>query len=168
MRDTDLETVLRLVEENAKQRFEVLYGYDPSPPRPRAKGQGKGKGKFKAKLGVRQGSIYGEVDAAAIDGVRNDLAQVAITSERPECAELPLVTIPLPVSDEAESFEGQRGKYFIRAIQGHSLKLESTAHLTPVLDDEDGRGRAGLIVHGTQWELWETLSASLQRFLYSC
>jgi 2'-phosphotransferase len=40
----DIATVLRLVEENAKKRFEVVWGYDPSPPIPKGKGKNKGQG----------------------------------------------------------------------------------------------------------------------------
>jgi len=222
--------VLRLVAENAKQRFELFYGYDPSPPRPKAKkgqgqGQGKGKGKGKggqrqmqggptkdgqgeeasaevgragalitaaaeqdvsgttpsgsdgipaaardAKTGTESSSLtagHGPVDAARVEDLAKSLAQAEISTE------LPLVGLPRPdksMSQEestvatttAAAPDGQVGEYFIRATQGHSIKLESVAHLEPVRDDEDGRRRAGECVHGTRWELWDTLSESFQ------
>jgi len=246
MRGIDTEMVLRLVAENAKQRFELFYGYDPSPPRPKVKkpqrqGQGKGKGKGKGK-GMGQGNGQGQageeagdgarqqrggqgmeardergartelpirttggdstigevqtdstassglvdqartagaeqivaesataaegvdasgaVDAAKVDELAKDLAQAEISTE------LPLVELPRPDAssqDEAGAKTASTsnvtaGEYFIRATQGHSIKLESVAHLESVKDDEDGRRRAGECVHGTKWELWDTLS----------
>lgn len=199
MREVDTAMVLRLVADNAKQRFELQYGYDPSPPRPKAKkGQGKGKGKGKAKpvakpVGLVEGgepqstspadessaqigrSVEasdpgGQVDAATLDDLSKDLAKAAVSTE------LPLISLPPPDdpsstipshSDEtnkspAEGKGGEvAGEWFIRATQGHSIKLESESHLTPVLDDEEGRKRAGVCVHGTKWELWDTLRKSL-------
>ncbi|KAK4683527.1 hypothetical protein P7C73_g6721, partial [Tremellales sp. Uapishka_1] len=146
MKEVDLEMVLRLVAENAKQRFELFHGYDPSPPMPR-KGKGKGKGKAKPKPLVEEG----EVDGGQVDDLRQELATATISV--PEIIELPLVSIPLEPDGPSES----RAEYFIRATQGHSIELESTSHLTPVNDDEEGRTRAGDMVHGTKWELWETL-----------
>ena len=244
MRGIDTEMVLRLVAENAKQRFELFYGYDPSSPRPKVKkpqgqGEGKGKGKGKGKgqgngqgqagagegNGARQqrggqrneaGDVQGAhtelpdrtkgrdstmgelqtdstassgladqartagaeqivaqsatagegvdasgtVDAAKVDDLAKDLAQAEISTE------LPLVELSRPDAssqDEAGAKTASTstvpaGEYFIRATQGHSIKLESVAHLEPVKDDGDGRRRAGECVHGTKWELWDTLS----------
>lgn len=187
MRDIDTEMVLRLVAENAKQRFELAWAYDPSPPKPKAKkGQGKGKGKGKPKP-VQQASVEGakaaedgevgkpkaegtsealatektsEVDAAKVDVLAKDLEATQIRTE------LPLVMLPRPdVGSEESSNEAsttdtqaQPGEWFIRATQGHSIKLDSVSHLTPVTDDEEGRARAGVCVHGTKWELWDALS----------
>lgn len=181
--------VLRLVAENAKQRFELFYGIDPSPPKPKIKkGQNKGKGKAKpptqatpsgqskeerpdvsSRAGRPANAFSGsanqrpvqeagaEIDAAVVEDLSKDMDQTAIS------AELPLIALPAPSSsdDDAESSKiGSKadGEWFIRATQGHSIKLESVSHLTPVLDDEDGRSRAGVCVHGTKWELWDTLS----------
>ena len=212
MRCIDREMVLRLVADNAKQRFELFYGYDPSPPRPaksktKIKGKGKGNGQGKGKVDAThaQGQGKGErsdtgqgpdgdkhdipakttnpttnmengqgdgqiIDAGEIDNIRNVLATTALESELP--TELPLVSIPIP-NDPPQSDSPTEtialgitqhsltGEYFIRATQGHSLKLESTAHLEPVYDDEDGRARVGLLVHGTKSELYDTLSMSI-------
>ena len=196
--------VLRLVAENAKQRFELFYGYDPSPPRPKVKkGQGKGKGKGNGKGGQANGKANApsgqaapsshknmqtpqagqnegttspalqvpsesksiprpEVDAAALDDLSHNLSETKIHID------LPLVELPIPDAQEGEeevraagggtSEASQRGEYFIRATQGHSIKLEDIGHLQPVLDDDDGRARAGVCVHGTKWELWDVLS----------
>lgn len=57
----DIATVLRLVEENAKKRFEVVWGYDPSPPPVKGKkGQGKGQGKGKGKEKDQQRQVEGK------------------------------------------------------------------------------------------------------------
>lgn len=98
-----------------------------------------------------------EVDAAMIAAVRMALAKTDIKNAQPSYEELPLIALPIPLSEAVEG--SPKGEYFIRATQGHSLKLENVAHLTPVLDDEEGRRKAGSLVHGTRWELWETLSA---------
>ena len=148
--------VLRLVEENAKQRFELVYGYDPTPPIPKAKRQPKKKKTSRSLID----EAVGAVDAADVDDVRHGLATTTLVDD-PETeitTELPLVSLPPPSPDCTEG--SSKGEYFIRASQGHSLKLESTAHLTPVRDDVDGRARVGLMVHGTRWELWSELSTS--------
>ena len=154
MRDTNLEVVLRIVEESAKQRFEVLYGYDPSPPQPK-RTRGRGKPKVIEKSGGKEKKVH----ALAEDDAQNESSKIVIEDDAPGSTELPLVAVPYLSQNDDELVECRREEYFIRATQGHSLKLESVAHLTPVLDDEEGRERAGLLVHGTRWELWETLSA---------
>lgn len=144
MRGIDVETVLKLVEENAKKRFEVVWGYDPSPPLPvKKKGQNQ-----KKKKPVVAG------DAAAVDDLRKEMEQamLADTPATEEWKELPLVVIDKEAG-------GSDGEWFIRASQGHSIKLEGTAHLTPVEDDEEGRERVGLMVHGTRDDLWDTIRA---------
>ena len=171
MRDIDLEMVLRLVAENAKQRFELFYGYDPSPPPPKKKGN-QGKGKARAKQvsvpqdgqAVTPGSAASgtQLDAAVVDDIRHDLARTALDPPvETRSSELPLVSLPRPneVEPGSETTE-PRGEWFIRATQGHSIQLESTAHLEAVKDDQEGRERVGLMVHGTRWELWEVLSTS--------
>lgn len=61
--------VFRLVEENAKKRFELLYGYDPSPPPPKkAKGHGQGKPKAKRDAKPRTDGESGTTVAKAADG----------------------------------------------------------------------------------------------------
>lgn len=82
------------------------------------------------------------------------LASTQITS-----SELPLIILPDPTTEDG-STPDERGGYFIRASQGHSINLEGVAHLELVNDDEEGRKRTGLIVHGTRWELWDVLSES--------
>jgi 2'-phosphotransferase len=176
MKEVDLATVLRLVEENAKQRFELAWGYDPSPPRPKkGKGQSKGSGKTKGQLLKEKekaqaigkldtstssdATVRQEVDAAAVDDVQKELSTASIAAI-PVSTELPLVIMPIPQSG-AQSPDGGitgQGEWFIRATQGHSIQLESTAHLEPVANDEAGRARVGEIVHGTRWELWDVLS----------
>jgi 2'-phosphotransferase len=176
MRDIDKDMVLRLVEENAKKRFELVYGYDPSPPVPKkAKGQNRVKGKNQGgpkagkKTGTPESTISADtgigthghpaelglaetVEQPLAESITADLASVSITS-----TELPLVVLPNPTDVDDTAPDGRTG-YYIRASQGHSIQLEGVAHLEPVDDDEDGRMRAGLAVHGTRWELWDVLS----------
>lgn len=180
-----MEMVLRLVEDNAKKRFELFYGYDPSPPPPSKKSkkgqqpkvQGKPKGKrvppgLAAQADGGQASEVekgGPVDAAQLDNVAAEIKKATIsgasdgapplevpTPPEPISTELPLVEVPLPEGDEAST--SQPGEYFIRAVQGHSIKLDSVAHLETLGDDEAGRAKAGELVHGTRWELFDTLS----------
>ena len=179
MRDVDTAMVLRLVAENAKQRFELFYGIDPSPPKPKVKkGQNKGQGKGEPAVNrspyqvskedleegeskniVHDSATVGnhlegsrEKDAAEVDDLSKNLKEASISTE------LPLIALPAPtMAPEEVVMDKPTGEWFIRATQGHSIKLESVAHLTPVLDDEDGRSRAGVCVHGTRWELWDTL-----------
>ncbi|ORY35028.1 KptA family-domain-containing protein [Naematelia encephala] len=198
MRGVDLEMVLRLVAENAKQRFEVFYGYDPSAPKPKVKGKGKGAGKGKGK-GKKQDKSDGQTiegasssmeavqldtacvhtpttttrieqdDREKLDDLESSLSSTTISNTALDApppphpvitAELPLIPLPVPTDPSDPSLPpDQKGEYFIRASQGHSLKLESVSHLTPVLLDDDGRARAGEMVHGTRWELWETLKS---------
>lgn len=160
MRDVEIERVLQLVENNAKQRFEVLYGYDPSPVRPKSKARSKNKAQVKIEPAEDNENHDRAVDAATIE---NAILVKSDPSE-PE-TELPIVTAPLPDAVGTGLVESSHLEYFIRATQGHSLKLESTAHLTPVFDDDDGLRRIGLMVHGTRWELWESISRLFSRVL---
>lgn len=136
--------------------------------------------------GERQGKGK-EPDAAAIDIIASSLAStdltapsssLSINSAAPALArsltsvhppELPLISLPDPHTSASDSdasasanananSDNPKGEYFIRATQGHSIQLESTAHLEQVKDDEEGRRKVGLMVHGTRWELWDTLS----------
>lgn len=98
------------------------------------------------------------------------VAAVAVESkpQEPEWTELAFVKLPPPESSFdspegggiADGDQGHTGQWYIRAVQGHSIKLEGTGHLDPIRADVEGKARAGLLVHGTKWELWETLSAS--------
>lgn len=118
-----------------------MYGYDPSEPKPKPKKQSKKK----AKQGV---------DALGDQLAATSVAEPPLPPTEPEWKELPFVTLPAP----EEGASSSQGEWFIRASQGHTLKLDDSALLAPVLDDEEGRARAGLMVHGTQWKLWDILS----------
>ena len=214
MRSIDVEMVLRLVAENAKQRFELFYGYDPSPPVPKAKkGEGKrkkGPNPFKGDGTGSQGTKGERIepneiadpggtaptdsqvggtwrsghDAATLDDLQHDLAKSKLDTP----VELPLVSLPVPdgrdakpsatsssssVSVHSELGTGSKeveppngvttpptGEYFIRATQGHSLKVNHELHLEPVPNDEEGRRKAGEMVHGTKWEVYDAISKS--------
>lgn len=208
----DEPTILHLVQTNAKKRFELFWGYDPSPPRPKKKPtQGKTKKQLQrdretaaaaaasaavAASGTGEGQEKGkEPDAAMIDIIASSLAStnltappssLSINSTAPAPAqsstsvdppELPLISLPDPHTSASDSdanakasasanSDNPKGEYFIRATQGHSIQLESTAHLEQVKDDEEGKRKVGLMVHGTRWELWDTLSRFLLRLLY--
>ncbi|WVO13661.1 hypothetical protein L204_101282 [Cryptococcus depauperatus] len=167
------EYVFQLVRDNTKQRFELFYGYDPSPPRPKKKPvQGKSK---KQKQAEREAAVAGSVDGAlfapASEGVNkgSDSAEIdtlqttlvattLLDSKSPKSAEppeLPLVSVPVSSLNDQQS--EPRGMWFIRATQGHSIQLDSTTHLTELHDDIESREKAGLIVHGTRWELWHLI-----------
>ncbi|WVQ79484.1 hypothetical protein IAT38_001583 [Cryptococcus sp. DSM 104549] len=187
LKGIDEPTVLRLVAENAKQRFALFWGYDPSPPRPKkrptqgktkkqlqrdretaaaaaaaAAGEGEGVGAAGDGPVKAEGKVT-EPDAATLDNLQSHLSKTAISTPPlpPEPIELPLVALPPPTDSEpAPTSAGgtdPKGEWFIRANQGHSLELESTAHLEEVADDESGRARVGECVHGTRWELWDVL-----------
>ncbi|WWC65571.1 uncharacterized protein I303_108189 [Kwoniella dejecticola CBS 10117] len=243
MREVDVEMVLRLVSENAKQRFQLVYGYDPSPPRPPQLKKGQTPKKVRpapskvmslkenatspsdgatitnsvqgAKEEMRtnsvgtiaipsqnesssgsikdaseeqqqqsaQGQVQGQgQDAAEIDDLRSTLSKATIQGQKPNgngvqdghgFIELPLVALPIPepstsLTDsigsekQAESKDDARpkGEYFIRATQGHSINLESTAHLEELQNDEEGRRKAGVMVHGTRAELLNVLKSN--------
>ncbi|KAL1409458.1 tRNA 2'-phosphotransferase [Vanrija albida] len=143
LKEVDEPTVFRIVEENAKKRFELQFGYDPSPPKPKKKPVPRKK----------------KVPGAAVDAVAEQLAKATVAEPaapaEPEWTELPFVSLPPPAEGEPSE---PRGEWFIRATQGHSIALEGTGHLEPVLvDDAATRERVGLMVHGTRWELFETL-----------
>ncbi|KIR99268.1 tRNA 2'-phosphotransferase [Cryptococcus deuterogattii 2001/935-1] len=194
LKGVDEPTIHHLVQTNAKKRFELFWGYDPSPPRPKKKPtQGKTKKQLQrdreaaaaaaaavtaSGTGIEIGHGKGkEPDAAAVDIISSSLAATDITapslslSTNPVSAqglvpadppELPLISLPDPHDSDANAnasvnSDGPKGEYFIRATQGHSIQLESTAHLEQVKDDEEGRSKVGLMVHGTRWELWDTL-----------
>jgi 2'-phosphotransferase len=154
--------VLRLVKENAKQRFEVQWGYDPSPPRSKP-AKGKGKAKINA---VQPAPEYdgGKEPLAVSDATMEDLGVKGSRNQSNNSVELPLVIFPggeQIVGGTLLSEDGKddgKGEWWIRATQGHSIQLESTSHLEEVKDDEEGRKRAGVMVHGTRWELWDILS----------
>ncbi|CAD6567607.1 MAG: hypothetical protein TREMPRED_003746 [Tremellales sp. Tagirdzhanova-0007] len=154
MRDANIEMILQLVEENAKQRFEVMYGYDPSPIRPKSTARSRTKAAVKTEPVQRNEDVDGAMDAATIEDAKVNLAK---SDQSEPKTELPLVIAPFPNEDGAGPVEGSNYEYFIRATQGHSLKLESTAHLTTVFDDDEGLQRIGLMVHGTRWDLWESI-----------
>ncbi|OCF33370.1 hypothetical protein I316_04789 [Kwoniella heveanensis BCC8398] len=208
MREIDLETVLRLVSENAKQRFQLMYGYDPSPLPPKKKkvqqiskkklramedAQAQAQAQVEAHTSVEErGNAAGSSSVhVSVDGGVDQAQQAARTGPKasldphleaqpqPESTELPLVELPLPnphgedesSSDPSSSTStastaaaavagGIKGEYFIRATQGHSINLESTAHLEQITaEDEAARKKVGLMVHGTRWELYETLKS---------
>lgn len=134
----DQAAVFRIVEDNAKKRFEVVYGYDPSPPKP------KTKAPKKKPVRVVPGA------PVTVETVQEDLAKAAIQPEEP-WTELEFVKL-------TEGENHPLAAWYIRAVQGHSIKLEGTGHLEELKDDAHGREVAGELVHGTQWALWETLS----------
>ncbi|OWZ62536.1 hypothetical protein AYX15_05329 [Cryptococcus neoformans] len=197
LKGVDESTILHLVQTNAKKRFELFWGYDPSPPRPKKKPtQGKTKKQLQrdreaaaaaaapvaaSGTGEKQGKGK-EPDAAAIDIIASSLASTDLTAPSSSLSinsaasapaqsltsvdppELPLISLPDPHTSASDSdarananSDNPKGEYFIRATQGHSIQLESTAHLEQVKDDEEGRRKVGLMVHGTRWELWDTL-----------
>lgn len=163
--------MLKLVEENAKKRFEVVWGYDPSPPRPiKKKGQNQSKKSKSTPKTAAAVTQTGQVDAAGVDDLRKEVEK-ALLDDRPKPSgqaeeaeawkELPLVVVDREAPTTGTDGDGPACEWFIRASQGHSLKLEGTAHLTPVEDDAEGRERVGLMVHGTRDDLWDIIRESV-------
>ena len=183
--------VLKIVEENTKQRFELVWGSDQSPPR--LGGKGKSHGKKRTAPALNSGErpmgcqatdgangTSGPNDAAEVDDLRHDLGRVAVSEVDPPSpsvsisTELPLILLssqqpdprdpPDPSDLSSRVTSALQGvpepQWFIRARQGHSIVLDSVAHLTPVRDDEDGRRAVGEMVHGTKWELWDVIRES--------
>lgn len=139
-----------------------MYGFDPSAPKPKKKKmqQPKKKGKGGAPAGAAAPGSTPAPGSDAVAALSADLAKAAVSPPQPapedDWKELDFVKVAPPAEGTGPS--EPRAEWFIRATQGHSIKLEGTGHLTPVGDDADSRARAGLMVHGTQWRLWETLS----------
>lgn len=155
VKEIDQETIFRLVADNSKKRFALVWGYDPSPPKPKKKPQPKKK------------KPAADGDSAAVADISQAMKAASI---EPEWKELEFVKLspPLsafPSSELVVAYEGgevdgpsdEKAEWFIRAVQGHTLKLDS-GHLEELKDDENGRQKAGLLVHGTKWQLWETIS----------
>lgn len=149
VQDIDQPTIFRLVADNSKKRFALLWGYDPSPPKPKKKSQPKKK---------------------AVNPVEEVTHALQAASVEPEWKELEFIKLSPPLSafPDAElvaAYDGgdvdgpsdERAEWFIRAVQGHTLKLDS-GHLEELKDNEDGRQKAGLLVHGTKWQLWNAIS----------
>lgn len=153
VKDIDQATVFKLVADNSKKRFALVWGYDPSPPKPKKKAQPK------KKKPVTDGETIEQVTLA-----------MKAASVEPEWKELEFVKLSPPLSafpnsDLVTAYDGgeidgesdDKAEWFIRAVQGHTLKLDS-GHLEELRDDENGKQKAGLLVHGTKWQLWETIS----------
>ncbi|WWC93102.1 uncharacterized protein L201_008068 [Kwoniella dendrophila CBS 6074] len=207
MREVDLQMVLRLVEENSKKRFELLFGYDPSSPLPKKlkKGQQPKKKRPEKPSSTSQipidsgsGSVIDEktsfenveiksdglnpillqndnkkgMDAAEIDNLQSNLSNInLIKNDEPlKHVELPLISLPIPDVDvdentrekQTDSSSSIKGEYFIRATQGHSINLEGTSHLEELIDynNEESIKKAGIMVHGTKFELWDILKTN--------
>jgi 2'-phosphotransferase len=157
MKTIDQSTVFRLVSDNAKKRFELVYGHDSSPPKPK-----KQKAPKKKPVKVAAAAVAVEGTEAASSAVPPTTeasvealgTHLAATSVEPEWKELEFFTLPPPEDGAAPD---PRGAWYIRASQGHSLEVKNT-NLEPIMDTPEGRARAGLMVHGTQWKLWDLLS----------
>ncbi|KAJ9115123.1 hypothetical protein QFC22_005453 [Naganishia vaughanmartiniae] len=150
-----------LVESNAKKRFVLFYGVDPSPNRPerRKKQQGKTK-KTAASAAAAEQEIHPETEAGEeLPLLPIEPPQVppypaaqSSSSSQPSPPPPQSSTPPAPASNPAE------GEWFIRAAQGHSIQTVTTEHLDPITQaDEAGLQKVGEMVHGTKSELWESI-----------
>ncbi|BEI86664.1 hypothetical protein CcaverHIS002_0700100 [Cutaneotrichosporon cavernicola] len=164
----DTEAVFRLVDENAKKRFELVFGYDPSAPKPKKKHVQPARKKRPPPpgYGPKATPDSGTPDSGSATPV--DDVTVGVSEEKKEeeeWTERAFVNLPPPESSfdcpegggVADSDTGHTGHWYIRAVQGHSIKLEGTGHLESLRADVEGKERAGAMVHGTRWELWEAL-----------
>ncbi|GMK54922.1 hypothetical protein CspeluHIS016_0115080 [Cutaneotrichosporon spelunceum] len=163
----DTDAVFRLVDENAKKRFELVYGYDPSAPPPKKKHVQPARKKRPPPPGYGPKAGSAPAPGSGSPTPAEDVTIVAAVVEQnkeEEWTERPFVKLPPPESSfdspegggVADADTGHTGQWYIRAVQGHSI-LEGTGHLQPLRADAEGRERAGAMVHGTRWELWETL-----------
>lgn len=155
-----------LVESNAKKRFVLFYGYDPSAVRPQRKKKQQGQTKKAQKL---------QEDREEQDASGSRLSATTGNVESPE--ESPLVPVDAP---EVEKYEPEspapvtkqrpiarsptlgsnasEPEWFIRAAQGHSITTVTTEHLEPITAaDEEGLIKVGEMVHGSKAELWESI-----------
>jgi 2'-phosphotransferase len=133
---------------NAKQRFVLFYGFDPSPIRPTY--QKKGSARKVDMSGATEVPLVALEDREAIPTYDSELPG--------SVSDPPLRTIEL--SEGQNPPPGVQAEYFIRAAQGHSLPTVTTEHLEPVLNDEAGRRMVGEMVHGTKEELWDVIRKS--------
>lgn len=156
VKDIDESTIFRLVADNSKKRFALVWGYDPSPPKPKKRSQPK---KTKTAAIAESGAVEEMTRALQVISVEPEWKELEFIKLSP-----PLSAFPDPelvAAYEGGEVDGQsdeRAEWFIRAVQGHTLKLDS-GHLEELIDDENGRQKAGLLVHGTKWQLWDTISA---------
>lgn len=169
---------------NAKQRFALLYGYDPTPAEHQPKSS-KGKGKQQQK-GKKQQQHQAGTDV--LEAMEKLSVTTAVPPATPE--ELPLVSLDEPevkayrepeaavsaddlVSPDpfaASSSKPTKTKappapgpnepqWFIRAAQGHSItSVDAEQLLEPVLTTSpEGLARVGEMVHGTRATLWDVI-----------
>ena len=99
-------------------------------------------------------------DAAEVDDLRKEMESALLDDKPTANSETGWKELPLVVVDREHPEDGREGEWYIRASQGHSIKLEGTAHLTPVEDDAEGHERVGLMVHGTRDDLWDVIRTS--------
>lgn len=127
LRDLGWGRLQDLVATNAKQRFVLTFGIDPSPSRPMRRQKGSTRPPHDPRS---------ELPLLLRDPPDADSQQAAA----PTLAE-----------------EHGIAEYFIRAAQGHSLTTVSTEHLVEIHNDAAGRAAVGEMVHGTRAELWDVI-----------
>lgn len=151
VKDIDQATIFRLVADNAKKRFALVWGYDPSPPKPTNR-------QSKKKPPTTEHSIESVTRAMASTTVEPQWRELAFIKLSPPASAFPAAELVAAYDGgEIDGLTDERAEWFIRAVQGHTLKLDS-GHLEELRDDEPGRQKAGLLIHGTKWQLWETIS----------
>ncbi|GHJ84625.1 hypothetical protein NliqN6_1027 [Naganishia liquefaciens] len=155
-----------LVESNAKKRFVLFYGYDPSASRPERKK--KQQGQTKKALKLQQDRVQEDVQKSGLPTV---VGNAACQQESPlvplDAPQVEKYDPEHPASgnqqkpDERSPTLGSNAKepeWFIRAAQGHSITTVTTEHLEPITSaDEEGLSKVGEMVHGSKAELWESI-----------
>lgn len=139
-----------LVVTNAKQRFVLFYGSDPSPIRPTYQKKGSGGS-------ARKGEPKPDPGASELSLV--PLEPPGLPVYDPASGTNSSTPAPIEARALEEGSAPVEVEWFIRAAQGHSLPTVTTEHLEPVLNDEEGRAKVGEMVHGTKEELWDVIRA---------
>lgn len=160
--------LMDLVRDNAKKRFVLFYGVDPTPlehqPRRKTGQSGKGKGKGTGKESASGMTTNGEGSTSQIKP--NPTQQLPLIPFEPATSYDPLASTlgGDEGNPQATSSTSSPPQYFIRAAQGHSLPdLQPEAHLeTIALENEIDLERVGEMVHGTKWENWDAICEPLQ------
>lgn len=145
-----------LVVTNAKQRFVLFYGHDPSPVRPVYQKKGSGgssrKGEPKPDLAASELSLI-SLEAPAAPIYDSECAASGSNA-----------SAPIESTSLGEGGVVIEAEWFIRAAQGHSLPTVTTEHLDPVSNDDEGRSKVGEMVHGTKEQLWDIIREYRDRY----
>jgi 2'-phosphotransferase len=157
-----------LVESNAKKRFVLFYGFDPSPIRPQRKDKKQGQTKKAQFQQDGEGSSLPSTDGNA-ETEELPLVPVEAPEVEPYDPEAPAAQTKPKASARSPTLgnNASEPEWFIRAAQGHSIATVTTEHLEPIaVADDEGLDKVGEMVHGSKAELWHSISelTDIQQF----